>query len=185
MRTFVRQHVPATTAVLSAAALALVVAAVRGVIPRHVVPYHPAVAFAPHVNAVVSVVAIVTIVTGVRWARRREFRKHRAAMLASTALFAIFLLLYLWHIVLEGTTSFAGPDVVYTYLYLPVLVVHMALAMVCIPLVFYALLLAATHSVAELPKTNHRRVGRVAAALWVVSFALGTAVYTLLHHVYA
>ncbi|GGL53394.1 DUF420 domain-containing protein [Halocalculus aciditolerans] len=185
MRTFVRQHVPATTAVVSALALAAVFAAVGGVIPPRAVPHHPFVALAPHANAVVSVTAVATILAGVRWARRKEFGKHRVAMLASTLLFVAFLTLYLWHIILEGTTAFGGPDSVYTFVYLPLLAVHILLAIVCIPVVFYALILAGTHSVAELAETHHARAGRIAASLWVVSFTLGTVVYVLLHHAYA
>ncbi|MFC7165468.1 DUF420 domain-containing protein [Halospeciosus flavus] len=92
--------------------------------------------------------------------------------------------LYLYHIVVAGTTGFPGPEAVYQFVYLPILVVHMLLAMCCIPLVVYALLLGVTHSTDELPRTPHPRVGRVAASLWIVSFALGVVVYLLLHVVY-
>lgn len=183
---FARRNVGSLTAVLSAASIGLVVAAVRGFVPSAALPHAPTSVLAaiPTVNAAISALAIVTIATGVRAIRRGDVKRHRAAMGTSTLLFALFLTLYLYRIVVEGTTHFAGPDAVYTFVYLPILAVHIGLAIVCIPLVYYALLLAGTHDVSEIPATTHATVGRVAASLWVVSFTLGIAVYLLLYVVY-
>jgi putative membrane protein len=60
----------------------------------------------------------------------------------------------------------------------------MGLAMVAIPLVYYALLLAGTRPVSEIYDTKHARVGRLAATLWVVSFALGIVVYLMLYVIF-
>ncbi|MFC7199038.1 DUF420 domain-containing protein [Halospeciosus flavus] len=185
MREVVRRHTVAVAAVVSLVAIGVVVATVRGFVPAGVLPRWPALVHAaPTINVGLSIVAIVTISLGWHWARTHEIRKHRLAMVTSTVLFATFLGLYLYHIVVAGTTGFPGPEAVYQFVYLPILVVHMLLAMCCIPLVVYALLLGVTHSTDELPRTPHPRVGRVAASLWIVSFALGVVVYLLLHVVY-
>ncbi|NIC00368.1 DUF420 domain-containing protein [Halobacterium sp. R2-5] len=183
---FARRHVGSLTAVLSVASLALVIAAVRGFVPASAVPHAPEafLELLPTLNAALSAAAIVTITVGWRAIRDGNVDRHRAAMLASTLLFALFLAFYLYRIVVEGTTEFAGPEAVYTYVYLPVLVIHMGLAMLAIPLVYYALLLAGTRDVREIPRTNHATVGRVAASLWLVSFALGIVVYLLLYVLY-
>jgi len=180
---FARRHVGSLTAVLSVASIALVVAAVRGFVPNTAVPHAPQwfVEAIPTLNAVISAAAIGTIVAGVRRIRAGDVDAHRKRMVATTLLFVAFLGLYLYRLVVHGTTEFAGPDAVYTFVYLPVLVVHMGLAMVAIPLVYYALLLAGTHSVAELPDTRHAAVGRAAAGFWLVSFALGIVVYLMLY----
>jgi putative membrane protein len=182
----VRRHVPALTGLLSAVALALVFAAALRVIPEWVLPRAPetVVHAIPHVNAVVSLTAIGTLVTGVRAIRRGDVARHRRAMLATTGLFAFFLVAYLYRVALEGPTAFTGPDVVAQFFYYPLLAVHILLAVLAVPLVIYVLLLALTHSVAELPETRHPRVGRVAATLWLVSFALGVIVYLMLYVVY-
>jgi putative membrane protein len=181
-----RDRVPALTAVLSVVSLALVFGAALGAVPRGALPRAPEAVLAaiPHVNAVVSTVAVATILAGVTFARRREFRRHRAAMLASAGLFAVFLVLYLYKVALEGPADFPGPEVVYRQVYLPLLAVHVLLAVVCIPLLYYVLLLATTRPVAALTETAHARVGRVAAALWLISFVLGNVVYALLYVVY-
>lgn len=177
-----RDHVPALTGVLTIVSLALVFGAVGGVVPERLLPHVDGVPAAiPHVNAVLSLAAIGTISYGLRSIRRGDVATHRRAMLASTGLFALFLALYLYRISLEGPTAFGGPDLLYQYLYLPMLAVHILLAIVCIPFVYYTLLLAGTHPVAELPETNHPKAGKIAAVLWLVSFALGVAVYLQLY----
>lgn len=181
-----RDHVPALAALLSATALALVFGAVLGRIPVESLPRAPdaVIAAIPHVNVALSLLAIGGIVGGWRAILRGDVRRHRALMLASVVLFATFLTLYLYRVSLVGPSPFTGPDVVRSYVYFPVLAVHIFLAIVCIPLLFYVLLLAATRPVTEIYETSHRRVGRVAASLWLVSFALGVVVYALLHALY-
>ncbi|MDZ7702143.1 MAG: DUF420 domain-containing protein [Halobacteriales archaeon] len=186
MRTAVRDHVPAVAAGLTIVSLALVFGAVLGYLPGGALPRAPTALLAaiPTVNALISVVAIGTILTGWRRARQGRFREHRAAMLTASGLFAAFLTLYLYRLSVLGTTPFGGPEAVYRFVYLPVLAVHITLAVVCIPLLYYVLLLALTRPVSAIPRTRHRRVGRVAASLWLVSFGLGIVVYLLLNVVY-
>lgn len=182
----VRNHVPGLTAILTAVSLALVFGAVLGAIPETVLPgaSDGVLDAIPHVNAAVSTVAIGTILLGVRSIRRGNVRRHRTLMLTSAGLFAIFLVLYLYRIILQGAAEFPGPESVYQFVYLPTLAVHILLAIVCIPLLYYVLLLAVTRPVSEIYDTRHRSLGRIAAALWLVSFFLGNVVYTLLYVVY-
>jgi putative membrane protein len=186
LRARARDHVPALAAVLTVVSLALVFGAALGAVPRSLLPRASDAVFAaiPHVNAVLSTVAIVTIVLGVRAIRRGNWRRHRAFMLASLVLFVGFLALYLYKVSVQGPAPFPGPDTVYRLVYLPTLAVHVILAIVCLPLLYYVVLLAATHSVPELTGTRHATLGRVAASLWLVSFVLGNVVYALLYVVY-
>lgn len=181
-----RERVPQLTALLSVVSLVLVFAAARQAIPRSLLPSVPesVLTAIPHLNAVISLLAIVTISLGVYWIRRGEVARHRAAMLSSFALFATFLALYLTKVAIQGPKGFDGPAAIETFVYYPTLAIHMVLAIVAIPLVYHALLLAATHDVAELRESNHPRVGRAAASLWLVSFVLGNVVYLLLYVVY-
>lgn len=110
--------------------------------------------------------------------------RHRALMLTSLALFAGFLVLYLYKVAVDGPATFPGPETVYQFVYLPTLAVHILLAIASIPLVYYVVLLAATRPVEEIFDSSHRRVGRVAASLWLVSFVLGNVVYAILYVVY-
>ena len=181
-----RDHVPALTGLLSAISLALVFGAVLGALPAGTLPRAPAgiVDAIPHVNAVISLVAIGTITTAWRAIRHGNVERHRALMLTSLVLFVAFLALYLYKVALEGPASFPGPETIYQLVYLPILGIHITLAVVCVPLLYYVLLLALTRPIEQLSRTNHRRVGRIAASLWLVSFALGVVVYAMLYVVY-
>ncbi|MDS0294671.1 DUF420 domain-containing protein [Halogeometricum luteum] len=181
-----RNHVPAVTAALSAVSLALVFGTVLGYVPESSLPRasERTLAAIPHLNAVLSTTAIGTILLGVRAIRRGDVSRHRTLMLTTLALFVAFLVCYLYRIALVGTAEFPGPAAVYRFVYLPTLAIHILLAIACIPLVYYAVLVAVTRPVAEIYDSAHRRVGRVAASLWLVSFFLGDVVYLLLYHVY-
>lgn len=182
LRARVRDHVPATAAALSAVSLALVFAAALRAIPAETLPRAPSpvVDAIPHLNAAVSVAALVAIVAGVRAIRRGNVERHRRLMGSAVGLFGAFLAGYLYRVALVGPTRFSAPGVLETA-YSAILAVHITLAVVCVPLLFYTLLLAWSHPVADLPQTNHRRVGRVAAPLWAISFALGLVVYLLVY----
>ncbi|MEF8776241.1 MAG: DUF420 domain-containing protein [Haloarculaceae archaeon] len=180
---FVRDRVGLVAGALTAVSLALVFGAVGGVVPRSAIPRAPDLVIEgiPHVNALLSVLAIGSIGHGLGQIRRGRVDRHRRAMLVALALFASFLLLYLYRVAVHGPTAFGGPDVLYSWLYLPLLGLHMALAILCIPLLYYVLLLAVTRPPSELSATLHPRIGRIAAPLWLVSFVMGVAVYVLLY----
>ncbi|WP_049928341.1 DUF420 domain-containing protein [Halopiger goleimassiliensis] len=187
MQVVSRERVVPLTAVLSVVSLAVVFAAAGNRIPSSAVPIAPqwVLDLIPTINAVISAVAIATIAIGWRAIRRGAIDRHRVAMVASFGLFATFLALYLYRLVATGGPDpFPGPEAVALYVYYPVLAVHILLAIVCVPLVYYALLLAFAYPIEELRRTSHARFGRVAASLWLISFSLGIVVYVLLHVVY-
>ena len=186
MSEWARENVPMLTALLSVVALALVFGAVGGIIPSSVLPRASdgTLNAIPHFNAVVSATAIVTIILGWRAIARGDVQRHKAFMLTSFGLFVAFLVAYLYRLTLVGTVEFPGPETVYSYVYLPFLLVHILLAIACVPFVFYALLLASTRPYQELYHTRHAQVGFVAAVLWLISFSMGIGVYLMLHHIY-
>ena len=184
-RSWAKGRVPELTAVLSAVSLALVFGAALQVLPAEAIPeWKPLLDVIPHLNAAISLVAIGTILAGVRAIRAGNVERHKLLMLASFGLFAAFLVLYLYRVAVLGPNPFEGPEVVRLFVYVPILVVHIALAVLCVPFVFYALLSAGTRSIPEIYESNHRRAGRVAATLWLVSFSMGLVIYALLYHVY-
>lgn len=183
MQTTIRRRLPWITGLLTVVSLVAVLAAVRQAVPAALLPPvpHSILAAIPHVNALLSATAIVTILAGWRSIRSGDVRRHRRLMITSLGLFLGFLALYLLRVAIEGPTSFGGPEWLKIWIYYPVLGIHMALAIVCLPLVYHALLLGLTHQPAVLSETLHPRLGRIAATLWLVSFALGIVVYLLLY----
>jgi len=186
MEVRIRDNVPALTAILSAVALALVFGAALQAIPPSLLPPANETLFAvvPHLNAAVSALAIVAILAGWRFVRRGEIARHRASMVTAFVLFAVFLVGYLYRVAHVGPAEFAGPAGLATAYY-AFLAVHILLAIVCVPLLFYVLLVAGSRPVPRIYETGHARVGRVAASLWLVSFTMGIVVYLLHHVIYA
>jgi putative membrane protein len=177
-----RDRVRELTVVLSVVSLALVFGTAGGFVPPGLLPrLEPLVEVIPHLNALLSATALVTIAFGIQAIKRGDIERHRTAMAATTVLFLGFLALYLYRIALEGPSDFPGPETLYQFVYLPLLAIHILLAVVSIPLVYYVLLVAVTRPVAAIRQSPHPRVGRVAASLWAVSFALGIVVYLMLY----
>ena len=175
-------HVGIVAAVLSTLSLALVLGTAAGAVPDSALPRIDLVLAAiPHLNAAISLGAIGLILAGVRAIRSGNVSGHRRAMLGALALFGTFLVLYLYRVAVLGPTHFDGPSWIAAYVYPPLLAVHILLAIVCVPLLYYVALVGLTTPVQRIPATRHPRLGRITVVLWVTSFALGIVVYMLLY----
>ncbi|APW99749.1 hypothetical protein CHINAEXTREME_19115 [Halobiforma lacisalsi AJ5] len=136
-----------------------------------------------HVIAVINTATVALLIAGWYWIRTGDVEKHRAAMVGAFSLILLFLVVYLIRVGGGGEKLFVGPQRVY-YAYLIMLAIHIVLSIVAVPIVLYALLLGLTHTPSELRETAHARVGRIAAATWILSLVLGVVTYVLLNHVY-
>jgi putative membrane protein len=143
-----------------------------------------ALALFPSLIAVVNALALTCLIAGWRAVRAGHIQRHRRLMLASAALISLFLVLYVTRVALGGTKAFPGPAAVRSYVYLPVLAVHILLSVVSVPLVIYNLITGLTRETRAVAATRHPIVGRFAVALWSTSLALGILVYLLLNVVY-
>jgi putative membrane protein len=143
-----------------------------------------ALAVFPTLIAVNNALALTSLLAGWRAVREGRIERHRRFMLVSAALISLFLVLYVTRVVLGGVKAFPGPREVRTFVYMPALVVHIALSILSVPLVVYNLLTGLKYRVQDIPATAHPRVGRLAVWLWSVSLALGIFVYLMLNVVY-
>lgn len=142
------------------------------------------VAAAPAIIAVVNATALLCLLAGWRAILAGRVRAHRALMLVAAGCISLFLILYVTRVALGGVKAFPGPAAVRTYLYLPVLTVHISLSILSVPLVVHNLLIGLTYPIGEIPRTAHPRVGRWAVLAWSISLALGQVVYLLLNVLY-
>lgn len=136
-----------------------------------------------HLIAIINLTATALLVLGWYWIRAGEVDKHRLAMVGAFVLILLFLVVYLVRVGGGGEKLFDGPTLV-RYAYLVMLAVHVVLSIVAVPVVLYALLLGLTHTPAELRRTAHARIGRIAAATWILSLVLGVVTYLMLNHIY-
>lgn len=142
------------------------------------------IAWIPPANAVIVAVVGVLIAAGVREIRRGNVRRHKAVMIAATSLFALFLALYLVRMILHGPTSFAARNPTAPGwaegFYYSFLAVHMVLALVTtalVPVVLYRASKARWRA--------HKRLARKVYPMWLVSIAMGIAVYFMLFQIWS
>lgn len=186
MRAAIREHVLLVTIGLTIVSAVLVFAATLELVPDAVLPVAPGWVFdvIPHLNAVFAVLALGVMARGFMAIRSGDIDTHRRSMLIAFGAFIAFLVLYLYNVSIMGPAEFPGPDLIRYYVYLPVLVVHIGLAVVCLPLLYYVMLLATTRPISEIPQTKHAMVARPALLLWAISFLLGLVIYLQLHLIY-
>lgn len=171
-------------------ALAVAVYAILGIVlsmrpPAHLPPgISAALAVFPPLIALINALALTGLVAGWRAVRAGRIPAHRRFMLASAALILMFLVLYVTRVALGGTKAFPGPPAIWTYVYLPILAVHIVLSVASVPLVIYNLMTGLTRPVSAVAGSRHPLVGRYAVALWSASLALGIVVYLLLNVLY-
>jgi putative membrane protein len=171
------------TIALTVAVYVVLGAALSMTPPAHLPPAVAAtLPILPPFIAGTNALALLCLVAGWLAVRARQIRRHRRFMLASAALISLFLVLYVTRVALGGIKPFPGPPEIRTFIYLPVLAVHIVLSIASVPLVVYALITGLTHRTrAAVAGTLHPAVGRYAVALWSVSLALGIVVYFMLN----
>lgn len=182
---WLHDNVLAVTIVLTVIGYALVAATFAGVMPIFPDIDESGVNLLGHAIAVVNTIATGCLVAGWYWIRKGEVRKHAAAMTSAFALILVFLLMYLPKVGGGGQKELAdaAPELV-ALAYFLMLAVHIVLSVVAMPVVLYAFLLGISHTTPELRETVHARIGRVAAAAWILSLVLGVVTYAVLNHAY-
>lgn len=179
----VKDNPRAATTVLTVLGYVLVLGTFAGLVPIYPELSRATTDLLSHAIAVVNTVALGALLLGWRWIRRGEVRKHRTAMLTAFACILAFLALYLLKVGGGGEKTIAVSGPIY-YAYLAMLAVHIVLSVVAVPVVVHAVVLGLTHTPTELRDTAHARVGRIAAAAWGLSLALGIVTYLMLNHIY-
>lgn len=187
-----RERPVVVTAALTAIAYAIVLGTFADALPIYPRIGETTVDLLSHLIALVNTAATICLALGWYWIRRRQIRRHRAAMLTAFALIVLFLLLYLpkvggggeKYFVLASTYDWVPLGWWVEPAYLAMLAVHILLSAVAVPLVIFTVVLGLTHTPAELPRTPHARVGRLAAGSWILSLVLGIVTYVMLNHLY-
>lgn len=141
-------------------------------------------AILPHAIAVVNTLAVFVLVAGWWFIRNGYVYLHRIAMPSALGLISLFLVMYVTRIYLGGIKEFPGPEGIYYYVYLPILIIHLTLSILCIQPVLYVALIGFTHRIEDISRTRHRMVGRIAVPAWILSLSLGLVVYVMLYREY-
>lgn len=183
---WLKENVAAVTAVLTVIGYVAVIATFEGWIPFYPDIGKEGVNLLGHAIAVVNLAATACLIAGWRYVKRGEIERHAKSMTAAFALILLFLLLYLPKVGGGGEKRLVDsvPDPIALGYFL-MLAIHIVLSAIAMPVVIYAFLLGISHTPAELRDSVHPRVGRIAAASWVLSLVLGVVTYVILNHVYS
>ena len=179
-----KQHPAIITGLLSIVGYVLVLGTFAGVLPIYPSISIETVNLLSDLIAVVNSAATVSLVLGWLAIRRGQVARHRLAMLTAFGLILVFLVIYLLKVGGGGGEKHIQATGPVYYAYLVMLAVHIVLSVVSVPVVLYAVVLGLTHTPTELTRTAHARVGRIAAAAWILSLVLGVVTYIMLNHIY-
>lgn len=130
--------------------------------------------FLPAVNAGLNSLAALLLVGG--WVAIRRGRRdvHRQLMVSAFAASALFLFCYVVYHYAHGDTRYQGEGMV-RVVYFVVLISHVSLSIVVVPLALSAFWFAFRQSL-----SNHKRVTRVLAPIWLYVSVTGVVIFFML-----
>lgn len=173
-----------TTVIITVLAYAIVLATFFDALPIYPDLSRGTIDTLSHATAIINAITIFAIVLAVYWIRAGRIRRHARAMSFATVTILAFLVLYLTRIGGGGQKELASdPHVVLEVAYIVMLAIHILLSMLAVPLVVFALVLALSIPLSQLPDTRHPQIGRIAAVTWFVSLVLGIGAYLILNHI--
>lgn len=135
-------------------------------------------------------VGLMVLLFGYYQARSKNFKNHRSLMLVAAAVNAAFLIQYIVRFSLGQETHFTGPEIVKNFVYLPILVIHITLAIATVGLVIIHLKRSLSHeqwtnrNVPYFDKEyrgNHRSFGKITFILWAISYVGGITIFLFLY----
>ncbi|MFQ3318302.1 MAG: putative membrane protein [Natronomonas sp.] len=176
---FAREHPRVLTAVLTTVGYVAVIGTLYGNVGLYPNIGESTVDVLAAVIAVINTATVGCLVAGWYWIRNGEVRKHRMAMLSAFTLILVFLVIYLLKTGGGGRKEIVDGAPLRS-LYLGMLAIHIFLSVVAVPFVIYAVTLGLTHTPAELKRTPHAKIGRIAVSTWLVSLVLGVVAYLML-----
>ncbi len=131
-------------------------------------------------TALANALTFLFLTLGWRAIRAGNRLRHRAFMELAFLSIVSFLALYVTRQLLSGTLAFGGPESLYLGVYLPLLLVHLAISTTTVPPVIYNFLVGLSRPLNRVGATPHPRVGRIIVPLWMASSLMGLTVFALL-----
>ena len=111
--------------------------------------------------------------------RNRKYELHKKLMLVAMVLSVLFLLSYIAHHLLATETRYGGPHDWLFYVYLFILITHIALATIILPFILYTAYRSLSGEYAR-----HKKLARYTWPLWLYVSITGVVVYLLISPYY-
>ncbi len=134
--------------------------------------------FLPTLNAALNGLATVLLTAGFICIKRKNIAAHRGCMVGAFGVSLVFLFFYVLHkILVRGVhTAFQGEGL-WAWIYYPMLISHIILAMAIVPLVIVTFYHALKDNV-----ERHRTWARWTFPFWYYVSVTGVLVYFFLYH---
>jgi uncharacterized membrane protein YozB (DUF420 family) len=132
----------------------------------------------PAVNASLNGLSAVFLLLGFRFIRRKNIPAHKRCMLSAVVTSTLFLACYVVYHAKAGGTVFRNPPW-FRWIYIPLLVSHVFLAMVIVPMVIITLNRALRERF-----DKHKKIARWTWPLWMYVSVTGVVVYLLLYQIF-
>jgi putative membrane protein len=131
----------------------------------------------PALNAGLNALATLFLTLGYVFIRQGKRDAHRNCMVAAFSISCVFLICYVLHkILVRGVHTPFGGEGFIRYVYYPMLISHILLAMAIVPLILMTLVRAARQQ-----WEAHRKIARWTWPLWMYVSVTGVLVYFMLY----
>jgi putative membrane protein len=129
-----------------------------------------------HVIGGINTLTTIVLIAGLIFINRKKILYHRIAMTTAFALGGLFLIFYVIYHSTNPANRFTGEGAA-RFIYLFLLITHIALSLVVLPLVLRAMFYAVTKQFEK-----HKRIVKYAYPIWLYVSATGVIVYLMLYH---
>jgi len=131
--------------------------------------------FLPALNALLNAFAAIALITGFIFIRSGKVGLHRASMFTAFIFSSVFLAAYITNYALHGEMVFPKGAGAIRWVYFPLLISHIILAVVALPMILITFFLSLS---GRFPA--HRRLARWTFPIWLYVSVTGVIVYAML-----
>jgi putative membrane protein len=132
-------------------------------------------AFLPALNALLNALAAIALVFGLTAIRAGRIGAHRASMFTAFIFSSLFLACYITNYALHGESHFPKDAGAVRWIYFPLLISHILLAVVALPMILITFFLSLS---GRFPM--HKKVARWTFPIWLYVSVTGVIVYGML-----
>ena len=132
-------------------------------------------AFLPALNAILNGLSAIALLIGYTFIRARRVAAHRASMFTAFVFSSLFLVAYITNYALHGEMVFPKAAGAIRWVYFPLLISHIVLAVVVLPMILITFFLSLS---GRFPA--HRRLARWTFPIWLYVSVTGVIVYLML-----
>jgi putative membrane protein len=147
-------------------------------LPAGEIPGFTGVRYLPLFHASLNGMTFILLLSGFYFIMNKQIAKHRASMLGAFALSSIFLLSYVAYHYSTPSTPFGGEGFI-RYIYFPILIAHIVLAVVIVPLALFTLYRGLSVQYAA-----HKKIARWTLPVWLFVALSGVVVYIMMRPYY-